>query len=93
MTNMTDGAVAVGTAAGAAGWAIGEWGTEQERPPCRPRRRPDRQPPTARPRDRPTSGATRYAGSVHPVPGSVTLATLSMGTLLRPPATSLTSRM
>ena len=33
-----------------------------------------------------------YAGSVQPAPGSFTSATLSIGTLLRPPATSLTSR-
>ncbi len=33
------------------------------------------------------------AGKVQPVPGSLTSATLSIGTLLMPPATSLTSRM
>ena len=34
----------------------------------------------------------RQAGKVQPVPGSRTSATLSIGTLLMPPATSLTSR-
>src|SRR5262249_61907795 len=38
------------------------------------------------------SAGPAQAGSVQPVPGSFTSATLSIGTLLRPPATSLTSR-
>ena len=58
----------------------GEWFTEQWRA-CRPARPP------------PLSALRHYEGSVQPVPGSVTLATLSMGTLLIPPATSRTSRM